>query len=275
MSERRFGHIPGYPVGSRFDYRDEMSKAGVHRPRIAGISGNGRDGADSVVLAGGYDDGEDYGDLILYTGHGGRDLQARQQVRGQALTRGNLALARSRLHGLPVRVMRGAGFRSTYAPDYGYRYDGLYRVTDYWRGTGRAGFFIWRFRLVKMDDDWGRQAAAVRERTHAKHLHELYHFRCQICDTRLRGSAGPYAETVYLRPREAPHNGPETPDNMLCVCPNCRVLLDIGGLGIADDHRLIGRDGVLHVDFRHRIDRKHLQYRRRHYPVDPHAEHDA
>lgn len=272
MFTRRFGHVPGYPVGSRFDYRDEMSKAGVHRPRIAGISGSGREGADSVVLAGGYQDGEDYGRLIFYTGHGGRDEQSKQQVRGQALTRGNLALAQNRLHGLPVRVIRGAGFPSAYAPDYGYRYDGLYSVEDYWRGIGRAGFFIWRFRLVEMAGDLGGQAAALREAAHALDLKRLYHFRCQVCRVQLKGSAGPYAETLYIQPLEAPHDGPDAPENMLCVCPNCRVLLEIGGLGIADDFGLIGRDGALHVDFRHRIKRRHLQYRRLHYPLNPNDE---
>lgn len=39
----------------------------------AGISGSGEEGADSVVVSGGYEDDEDYGDVIVYTGHGGND----------------------------------------------------------------------------------------------------------------------------------------------------------------------------------------------------------
>lgn len=265
MSERRFGHIPGYPVGSHFASRQVLSRAGVHRVRIAGISGGGREGADSVVLAGGYEDGEDYGHTIFYTGHGGRDPQTREQVRHQALTRGNLSLARSRLHGLPVRVIRGAGFRSPYAPDSGYRYDGLYTVDDYWRGVGRAGFFIWRFRLVKMDADKER---AGQETLHAQEIKQLYHYRCQVCRVRLKGSAGPYAEAVHIRPLEIPHNGPDATENMLCLCPNCHILLSIGGIGIADDFMLLGRPGTLYVDFRHRINPEHLRYRRQYYPVD-------
>jgi hypothetical protein len=52
MSDRIFGHIPGYPEGSRFESRTELSDAGVHRPTIAGISGSAREGADSIVLSG-------------------------------------------------------------------------------------------------------------------------------------------------------------------------------------------------------------------------------
>ena len=103
-----------------------------------------------MVLAGGYEDTEDGGAEILYTGHGGRDPETGCQVAHQTLRRGNLALAGSKLYGLPVRVIRGARQLSPYAPAAGYRYDGLYRVDDYWREIGKAGFAIWRFRLVKI-----------------------------------------------------------------------------------------------------------------------------
>ena len=148
--ERTFGHIPGYPEGSCFGSRVELSQAGLHRPLIAGISGSGRIGANSVVLAGGYEDTEDFGAEILYTGHGGRDPETGCQVAHQTLTRGNLALACNKPSGLPLRVIRGARQHSPYAPAAGYRYDGLYRVADYWREVGKAGWYIWRFRLIKL-----------------------------------------------------------------------------------------------------------------------------
>jgi SAD/SRA domain len=66
-----FGHIPGYPVGSHFENRVELADAGVHRHRQAGISGSSSQGADSIVLSGGYEDDEDHGDTIVYTGYGG------------------------------------------------------------------------------------------------------------------------------------------------------------------------------------------------------------
>jgi putative restriction endonuclease len=36
-----------------------------------------------VVLAGGYEDTQDFGDVIIYTGHGGRDTTARRQMAHQ------------------------------------------------------------------------------------------------------------------------------------------------------------------------------------------------
>ena len=148
MPERVFGHIPAYPEGSRFESRAELSEAGVHRPLIAGISGSEKEGADSIVLSGGYEDDEDLGDEVVYTGHGGRDAESGRQVAHQRLTRGNLALAHSSIEGLPVRVIRGANLVSQYAPRSGYRYDGLYLVDDYWHAEGRSGFRVWRLPVV-------------------------------------------------------------------------------------------------------------------------------
>lgn len=58
MPERIFGHIPGYPIGSWFESRATLAKAGLHRPLVAGISGTETQGADSIVLSGGYEDDE-------------------------------------------------------------------------------------------------------------------------------------------------------------------------------------------------------------------------
>ena len=66
-----FGHIPGYPVGSRFENRAALAEARVHRHRQAGISGSASKGADSIVLSGGYEDDQDLGNLIIYTGQWG------------------------------------------------------------------------------------------------------------------------------------------------------------------------------------------------------------
>jgi putative restriction endonuclease len=271
MAERIFGHLPHYPEGSCFASREELSRAGVHRPRVAGISGRGHEGADSVVLAGRYENTEDRGNEILYTGHGGREPETNRQVGHQTLTRGNLALAVNKLQGLPVRVIRGATHQSPYSPTTGYCYDGLYRVEDYWRDRGRSGFFLWRFRLVK--DPLASAGVipilrVIRETEQSQFIKALYYFRCQICRARIETPAGPYAEAVHLRPLTPPHNGPDTAENIVCLCPNHHVRFTTGGIAIADDLTLIGEEGQLMVDFRHKINTAYLQYHREHYLVD-------
>jgi putative restriction endonuclease len=285
MSKRIFGDIEGFPVGAFFPTRGGLSATGVHRPPQAGISGSGKEGADSIVLSGGYEDDQDDGDMIIYTGHGGRDQTTGKQTSDQLLERGNLALAYSCLHGLPVRVIRGSTHRSPLAPPTGYRYDGLYRVEDYWHTKGKSGHTIWRFRLTKIATASSRSrliaetpesyepaqrqptmiVRIIRDTQQAHQVKELYDYHCQVCGIRLESSAGPYAEAAHIRPLGSPHNGPDTLENLLCLCPNHHVLFDYGGFTIDDDFTLLGIFGQLTVKAEHQISRTHLRYHRTHY----------
>lgn len=152
-----FGEVPGYPRGSFFASRRALARAGVHRPLRAGIAGRAAEGATSVVLAGAYEDDHDAGEAIVYTGEGGRDPRTGRQVRDQALTRGNRALATSHARGLPVRVVRRVG--------EGYRYDGLYRVAEHAYATGRRGYSVWLFTLEQLPPReataWARPSADI------------------------------------------------------------------------------------------------------------------
>jgi len=76
---RHFGPINGVGEGTSFATRREASDAEVHRPLRSGISGAAGEGADSIVVSGGYEDDEDYGDVIVYTGHGGNDPETKPQ----------------------------------------------------------------------------------------------------------------------------------------------------------------------------------------------------
>jgi putative restriction endonuclease len=125
----------------------------VHLPLQAGISGRAAVGAESIVVSGGYEDDLDFGELIVYTGAGGRGRQGGAQIADQEFAGVNLALARNAIEGLPVRVIRGARGAPVFSPATGYRYDGLFAVTRYWRDTGTAGFQVFRYELRKILDD--------------------------------------------------------------------------------------------------------------------------
>lgn len=286
---RVFGEIGGYPEGSTFVSRTELSESGVHRPPQAGISGSQAEGADSIVLSGGYEDDRDWGDEVLYTGHGGRDPESGRQTSHQMLLRGNLALALNRKRGLPVRVVRGATHGSLYSPREGYRYDGLFWVVDHFRERGKSGFYVWRFKLQKMDapvvapvsgnsdqetpDNPAVRTSTVvtriiRESALAEQVKKLYDYRCQVCGTRLEGNAGPYAEAAHIQPLGRPHNGPDVLENLLCLCPNHHILFDYGAIAIGPDWTVIGLDVRLTVRPKHHIGERFLQYHRDHYGFD-------
>lgn len=278
---RHFGDIPGVMDGATFADRQELRGARVHLPTQAGISGSAAEGCDSIVLSGGYEDDQDEGNVIVYTGEGGRDPVTGKQVKHQELVRGNKALAVSHRDGLPVRVVRGSRHASPFSPSAGYEYAGLYRVEDHWRELGQSGFIIWRFRLVKLTEETGASDLSdlektgelprrtstlvqrvVRDTAVARTIKALYRHQCQVCGIRLETSAGPYAEAAHIRPLGAPHHGPDTAGNLLCLCPNHHVLFDFGAWSVADDFGLIGLPGHLRVHPQHHIDPVQLTYHR-------------
>ena len=147
----QFGAIAGVVEGQTFDNRREVFNAKLHRSLQAGISGNSKEGCDAIIISGGYEDDDDQGDIIFYTGEGGRNPQTTLQIANQLLVKGNLALDISREKQLPVRVIRGATKGSKWAPNDGYRYDGLYLVRRSWQQKGKSGYTIWRFQLRKIE----------------------------------------------------------------------------------------------------------------------------
>ena len=275
-----FGHVEGVGVGTIFPFRSELYEAGIHRTLQAGIVGRQNEGAESVVLSGGYVDDEDYGDVIIYTGDGGQG-DNRNQVSDQEFTGKNKALLRNHLDGIPVRVVRGAGHQSEFSPDSGYRYDGLYRVERCWRERGQHGFLVCRYRLVKMagdevslpqtENDDGdspatRTEATVnriqRDRAISNKVKTIHDYCCQVCGESLKVEGGYYAEAAHIRPLGRPHDGPDVLSNLLCLCPNHHVSFDNGGLFISDDFQIVGTDEELRRDNRHAINVDYLRYHR-------------
>ena len=69
----------------------------------------------------------------------------------------------------------------------------------------------------------------IRDTKLSRSIKLLYNFRCQLCKTRIEFPDGRgYAETHHIKPLGTPHNGPDSIDNMLCLCPNCHAILDFG-----------------------------------------------
>ena len=283
------GHPHNIDPGAHFGTRLELARARVHRHTQAGITGTAAHGAESIVLNGGYEDDEDFGDVIIYTGYGGNDPQTRKQVQDQHLSGWNLALARSAAEGLPVRVVRGHRGDPEWSPDYGYVYSGLYRVTDYWMERGRSGFNVVRYRLEaipgqtvfdraesrQIGEQGPQRIESVIQRivrnTEVAHLvKQLHHHRCQVCDEQLETPAGPYAEAAHIQSLGDPHNGPDIIENVLCLCPNHHVQFDLGAFVITDDYRIVDPVseellGHLSRVETHRVDPRFLAHHRKRF----------
>ncbi|KAK7263797.1 hypothetical protein RJT34_31394 [Clitoria ternatea] len=149
----------GLLVGESWRDRQECRQWGAHFVPIGGIAGQGERGAQSVVLSGGYVDDEDHGEWFLYTGSGGKDLSGNKRTNknhsfDQKFEKYNRALQVSCLKGYPVRVVRShKEKRSSYAPETGVRYDGIYRIEKCWHIAGLQGFKVCRFLFVRCDNE--------------------------------------------------------------------------------------------------------------------------
>jgi putative restriction endonuclease len=254
--KRLFGAIDGIRVGQQFIDRRDLHDNLIHRPIQAGISGTKAEGADSIVVSGGYVDDEDHGDYILYTGHGGNDPNTGKQTRDQSVEGpGNAGLITSMVLGLPVRVVRGPHRGSLYAPPSGYVYAGLFEVSDFWIATGRDGFKVIRFKLDRlpeqatlvtraepeMDPAYATTTVSrrIRDTALSREVKMMYRHSCQVCGTVIPGiGERQYSEGAHVRPLGRPHLGADAFDNILCLCPNHHTELDLGGMVILDDFTL-------------------------------------
>lgn len=273
-------------MGTTYANRAEAMRAGVHQVGVQGISGNGKVGANSVVVSGGYEDDQDFGSEIIYTGAGGN--RGGRQVAHQELSYSdNAALVVSEERAYPVRVIRGSKGDKTQAPSSGYRYDGLFRITRHWAETGKSGFRIWRFRLVKLSlaeaapyvpdvnlprgtptppRSSGIVQRIVRSTAVSDAVKRIHDYTCQVCDESLLLPVGDYAEGAHIRGLGRPHEGPDQPGNLLCLCPNHHVLFDKGAIYVDEsfdvrnfEGRLIG---PLTLKPGHVIDTAQLKYHR-------------
>jgi putative restriction endonuclease len=256
------GEIEGVRTGTLFKSREDVRLAKLHRPPMAGISYVTDGPAESIVISGGYDDDEDFGDSIIYTGQGGQDSPGGKQIKDQEVTRGNKALIFSEDHGTPIRIIRGSGGDPKFSPISGYRYDGLYQVTRHWFEKSKNGPLVIRFELNRISElisetqvisETGEApsgnaqperksvttSAVKRDSSVSDWVKKIHNDRCQFCSITLVTRVGTYSTGAHIQGLGRPHNGKDETSNLLCLCPNCHVLFDKGVLYIGHDNKSV------------------------------------
>ncbi|KAF7361115.1 hypothetical protein MSAN_01143200 [Mycena sanguinolenta] len=150
--DARYGPPKSCSVGKWWETRQQCSDDGVHKPMMAGISGC-KGGAFSIVVSGGYEDGKDNGETFIYIGTGRKWNSSfgghGPQVEDQSMEHSHNKALKSQETGRYVRVVRGPNPASPWAPLYGYRYDGLYTITEAWEDKGISGHTVCKFRFVR------------------------------------------------------------------------------------------------------------------------------
>lgn len=119
-------------------------------------------------------------------------------------------------------------------------------------------------RIQRLVDELRRNERIITE------LKELYNDRCQVCgahrrQTQTRG----YAEGHHVRPLGVPHDGPDTRENLLIVCPNHHADFDYGMVTVEPQSHTITHAyddehyNELHVERDHTVGDQFLQYHER------------
>lgn len=94
----------------------------------------------------------------------------------------------------------------------------------------------------------------LRDTVLAREVKQIYNYKCQVCqhDALKLGDGSSYAEAHHIQPLGSPHSGLDVPENIICVCPICHVLLDYGAIKIHAS-RLLIHDG-------HKLEQKYIDY---------------
>lgn len=109
---------------------------------------------------------------------------------------------------------------------------------------------IGSFSPVKRDH---KITVTQRNQILAQQLKALYNDYCQICGTRIDlGDGESMSEVHHIQPLGA-HNGPDIPENMVVVCPNCHTLFDRGAITID-----LQRNCIIHINPKHPLHEKVL-----------------
>ena len=148
---KTFGHN-GLAPGAWWPYQKVALFHGAHGHSMAGISGQERQGAWSIVVSGRskYEDlDHDLGDVLWYSSDQSHDNV--DPVRIFQRSNMSLSMHTSISTGNPVRVLRSSG-KGAFAPAYGIRYDGLYSVVKVVERTNSKGGLYEQFKLCRQPD---------------------------------------------------------------------------------------------------------------------------
>lgn len=124
--------------------------------------------------------------------------------------------------------------------------------------------------LVPMKQSSSNIMRVIRDTRVTRWVKDLYSCQCQVCGITLRTNFGPYAEGAHIKPLGGEHAGPDVPDNVLSLCPNCHTLFDNGNYFI-DSRTFLVRSTVtkewtspLIRLVAHTISPEYLDYHREH-----------
>lgn len=89
-----------------------------------------------------------------------------------------------------------------------------------------------------------------RNQNLVRRVKRIHNNTCQICSLKLQiGPNSYYSEVHHIKPLGRPHNGPDVISNMICVCPNCHIILDYGFAPIDINKINVSPKHLINIEF--------------------------
>ncbi|KYB25736.1 E3 ubiquitin-protein ligase UHRF2 [Tribolium castaneum] len=171
LLKNQFGPVIGIEVGACWKYRNQLPECGIHGSPKNDIHGNHSKGVFSIILNGNDEESQDKGEEFYFTLSNNHRTTTRvigvqesgvfvnKMIKTLSLNCNNYKMRNNGFgvadvwkHGKPVRVIRNSTVaRSKYGPESGYRYDGIYKVVEYFPEISKFDAVVWRF-LMRRDD---------------------------------------------------------------------------------------------------------------------------
>ena len=102
----------------------------------------------------------------------------------------------------------------------------------------------------------------VRDTSLSKQIKQMYDYKCQVCGERIEYGSFKYAEAAHIKPLGQPHNGEDSLENLLCLCPNHHKEFDFGIFQINADFIVSKYKKHLSISPKHKISQESLKYHR-------------
>jgi hypothetical protein len=85
----------------------------------------------------------------------------------------------------------------------------------------------------------------IRDTVLSKKIKEEFDFKCAVCGQQISLPNGKYyAEAHHVKPLGAGHDGPDTKDNIIVLCPNHHAEFDYGVIGVDPTSGLISHKNI-------------------------------
>jgi len=160
-SYKQFGHND-IKVGEWWPMQICLLRDGAHGSVNGGIAGSMKGGAISIIASGGYKGmDKDRGTTLLYSGS---NSHTNTNPTDPEISANTAAMITSHRLQNPIRVIRSYRSDWEHAPTVGFRYDGLYRITQYRIQHNTLGGAYYRFKLERLSG----QPDMVFDRPNAK-----------------------------------------------------------------------------------------------------------